>query len=340
MDKWDECLLLFYSLSKCANDLEVIQVLCTRYMLQLYVEESKSTINYLISGKTLVIDMSYAKKQEYCINEDRTMGDTQSIGSSIVQVGKEKQEIEVLSPENKKLKEIKLTLLEEKWSVYFKLFTTRLFMYFRSKEYDKAGELIHHLLQYDKEEGRNFAAVVNELTSLEKEIGATISMLESTTQFNWQLNYSLIDHKPCLIFSPGGIPGLLSATILVSATIEGTNPLRFRFFSEYMNEDSMMDMCARLRRDPVVFHLLSESHIYGIPVQVKKTEKDTGVILTFVAEIDKVDSHIQINGDLEVMVDGVLDKHKTLILKRTESLNHVIWHTNLEVLFNGDSLRA
>lgn len=327
MDKWDECLLLFYSLSKCANDLEVIQALCTRYMLQLYIEESKSSINYLVSGKTLVIDISYAKNQESSINEDWAIGDTQSIGSSIVQVGKEKQEIEVHSPENRRLREIKLNLLEDKWSVYFKLLTTRLFMHFRSKEYDRAGELVHHLLQYDKEEGRNFAAVANELAGLEKELGASISTLESRTQFRWQLNYSLMRHKPCLILRPdGGVPSF------VSATIEAIDPLRFRFFSEEMGIDSVIDMCASLRGDPVVFHLLSESHVHGIPVRVEKTEKDVGITLNLVAEIDKAYSHIQINGDLEVMVDGVLDRHKTLILKRTESLSHLIWHTGIEVM--------
>ncbi|KFG26848.1 uncharacterized protein NESG_01004 [Nematocida ausubeli] len=284
---------IFYTFSNCMNDLEFLQMMCNEFSLHLYVEENRKTANYMISGKTFVIDIFYEREEEIHTEEGE---DAQSIGSSVVQIGKER--VETVS---QRIKKVGISLLEEEWSAYFTICTFSIMFHLKNKDYYSTYKLIQNVIQYDSEEDQSgFALIIKRLKALEEK---GVSPLE----------YSFLHHKPVMRHIINST-GRLYTSLGVFSWIEDDSTQKLYNLTD-------------LREIPLnstVIDIIIEMFIYGVKITIGK-----GVVVN--AYVDSNCFQVEVGEDGYVLVNNEIDRYRTLLLKRTNSLYHVLCETGLEV---------
>ncbi|KAI5129719.1 hypothetical protein NEPAR04_1636 [Nematocida parisii] len=288
-----ESAYIFYTFTNCISDLEFLQITCNEFGLYLYVEENRKTANYMISGKTFVIDIFYEREEETCTEEGE---DAQSIGSSVMQIGKEQVEAAF-----QRIKKVGISLLEEEWSSYFKLCTFSFMFHLKNKDYYNAYRLISSIIKYDsEEENAGFSEIIRKLKLIE------------STQCG-PLDYSFLHHVP-LVHHKIDSESKLNNSLGIFSCINESGRENLYNITDIKNIP-LID---------VLVDVIIEMFIYGIEISIEER-----VIIS--ACINKEKCCIEVDGRGQVIVDGVVDRYRTLLFKRTSSLYHVICETGVEV---------
>lgn len=291
---WKDCAYIFYTYTNCINDLEFLQLLCNDFGLHLYAEENKKGTNYMISGKTFVIDIFYERKEK--VVQDY-IEDTQSLGSSVVQIGKERVENIYSAIQN-----VSLSLMEEEWSSYFRIFTLSIIFHLKNKDYHSTYNLIKNLLKYDKEEeAEGFPALVNQLKELSEKIV-------------YPIEYSVLLHKPIALHSVKSSGKLFDLFGLFSCIEQ-----------DYTHSLYNLQKIEEIPTNPVHVNIIIEMLTYNIDIKIEDK-----IIIS--GSINGRKCKIEIRDDGYILVDGEIDRYRTLLLKRTESMYHVIRETEIQIM--------
>ncbi|KAI5191311.1 hypothetical protein NEMIN01_1470 [Nematocida minor] len=292
---WKDYEYAFYTYTDCISDLEFLQLLCDEFSWHLYAEENKQGANYMISGKTFVIDIFYEREEKE--NQQDDGEDAQSMGSSVIQIGKERVESIYRA-----IKKVDISLIEEEWSSYFRIFTFSIMLHLKNREYYNVYKLLKNLLQYDtEEEHKGFGSVIKELKGVE---GHGVESVD----------YSFLQHKPVRYHRINSTSRLYSMLGLFS----------------YVQPDytyklyNLSDVENKLENSTHV-EIIVEMLLYNVDISIEKEN------IVINGKINGEYCRVEINSDGYVLVDGTVDKYRTLLLKRTESMYHVIRETEIEV---------
>ncbi|OAG29389.1 hypothetical protein NEDG_00522 [Nematocida displodere] len=324
MEAWGENFFMFCSETKQTTDLEFLQSLCGKCGLLLYVDESKTGANYMISGKTFVIDIIYGIVGNAPMKEEKIASDTLSVGSGAYHPGKEKVE-----DAHKTMKKINLSLMEEFWSKYFTMFTKSLWTYLKQQEYLKIYELVYELVKYDNEDTsteKSFYGIVGKME-------AAVALLEKKQLLEeFEVNYSFQDHAICLL-ARGRPPREFEEDVFSSHQIYAVleeNATHARLSRNRYAVEDISGVLNHLARNRMVWKVVSESIMHRVPITLTGSGEGLGVC--FGGAIDRKKQKIWITPAREVEVGKSADKYRTLLLQRTESILHVIKETDIDTV--------
>ncbi|KAI5180328.1 hypothetical protein NEOKW01_0632 [Nematocida sp. AWRm80] len=330
MSNWKEYFYTFGTYSKTLTDLEFLQSVCQECSLHLYVEENRTGRNYMISGSTFVIDILYSKEEIEVFPSDKGISDGMSVGSSVLQIGKEKIESVV----DKEVEKISLSLIEESWSKSLPLVINSLTILLRKKEYTCVSRVIKSLLAYDKEEtdkeNKGFGAIIEKSKGLEKQLGNKIGSLGAS------VDYSFLSHAHVLYWYSDTSSEAVVYTIL-------TDSNRTILHGEEYSLDEMKRLIDTLKESSVSWSVISESLSHSIPMKIIIDKKKIHSIFGKIEDEDDVpESILELSGLIEgvlkkvyilstgyIWIDGAIDKHRSILLKRTESIKHVMYYSDI-----------
>lgn len=294
---WRDCAYVFYTYTNCINDLEFLQILCDEFSWHLYAEENRKGANYMISGKTFVIDIFYERDEEEDILEEDK--DTQSMGSSVIQIGKERVESVY-----RVIKKVDISLIEEEWSSYFKICTYSVMLHLKKKEYYNVYRLMKNIQKYDTEDEDGFGSIVQKIKKI-SEGGKR------------QADYSFLLHKPVVYHKVDTKSPLYDALGMFSSVEEDG---LYRIYNRIVKDSGEIDEIGK----KLCLNVIIEMMIYNIEIVL-----DDNIVIP--GRIDEKEKRIEVTLDGYVLVDGEIDKYRSLLLKRTESMAHVIRETEIEV---------
>ncbi|KAH9386216.1 uncharacterized protein NEMAJ01_1112 [Nematocida major] len=292
--EWRSIAYAFYAQTNCINDLEFLQIVCDEFSWHLYAEESKKGTNYMISGKTFVIDIFYEREEEDAQTEDAE--DTHSVGSSVIQIGKERMESVY-----RNIKSVSLSLIEEEWSGYFKLCTFSIMHHLKNKDYYNAYKVLSSLVKYDTEdEAAGFGSIVQRLKSIAEADAVKVG-------------YSFVRDMPVAYYSIEST-GVLCKEVGLFSYVQPDHTRRLYNISRE----------EEIPKSTLCIDVIIEMLIYNIEVCIESS-------ISMEGKIDGVLCRIEVREDGFILVNGNIDTYRTLLLKRTDSMYHVIRETGIEI---------
>lgn len=293
---WKDYAYTFYTQTNSINDLEFLQLLCNDFSWHLYAEENRKGANYMISEKTFVIDIFYERDEEGSPSEE--VEDTQSMGSSVIQIGKERVESVYRA-----IKKVDISLIEEEWSFYFRICTFSVMFHLKNRDYYNIYRLMRNLQKYDTEEEDGFGQIIRRLKDISERTGKRVE-------------YSFLTDRP-VVYHEIDTDSTLYKSLGLFSYVEGD---QYRIYNRRIESVSEIEEV----QNELYVSLLIEMMVYNIEVEL------TGTVI-IPARIDGRECTVEVAADGYVLVDGEVDEYRTLLLKRTESMYHVIRETEVEV---------
>lgn len=279
-----EGLLEFYSECKERRDKEVIEAICNDLSLQLYVDSTHATVNYMISGSIFVIDLVYKKTNFVSKGTEDKGQDSASICSvnSITNNTGEYKEEEVYVIDG--LEDVLLSFVEEDWGKHFFILPSFLFHCLVEKRYLRLYRMLANFVRSDSIEG------IRAITEKVKK--------EGTKDRQCLVSYCFGEERVVAAVDRRGVFDYKDKSIVV---VELRGGKIFFFGKEVKGMESV-----RAKRAEV----LLESYLLNIPVRIKGRSV--------------VYKNIEIMEDCTVKVGGEVDEEMSIILKKRRSLCMVI----------------
>jgi len=327
-DVWNENLFMFYEQADGSNNLDYLKMVCDRLSLQLYCDDGKNRLNYIVSGNNFVIDVWYSRKdRELREGEEKNALEAQSMGSSVVAVKKEKPEEEV-----KGMEKISFSLVEDAWSIYFSSFVDSLWGCLVKKEYLRGYLLLKNLLIYDSDREENFAEVVKSIKEKEIEIR---KRARKEADASFQVNYSIEHHCVCLVWrieKPERDARNRESGVIV-ALVRSPSAEKVELCGRTYSFEEACRAVRILEQTKIMWKVVSECVCYNISVDMHfKKSEETLEHLEITGCIGGVEKTMSINDAGTFAVGKEIDPYRTLLLKRTESIRHVLINTEVEVV--------
>lgn len=304
----EEIYLMFLEEGEEVEDLEALKYICNACSLNLYIEDSRKGVNYMVSGNSFVLDIFYKKEESNLPPESLLISDNQSVEGSLIQ---SRDKVENIPHKN--VDKVSLSLLEEKWEKFFRLFTHKVFHCLRRKKYLRIYQLLRKITLYDGEEAKEnimFGEAVKRAEEIQENMQ---NILENNGS---AINYSVEKDIPCVLWKNEELPE--------HPICFAVEKKEFLLLEKRYSEEEMLSLVAHLRSSEILWKSVSEHKVFGISeaLEVHREADYLDLHLDVGAAEDK--RRIRITRKGAVQEKESINRYYTLLMKRGGSLLHLI----------------
>ncbi|KAI5171367.1 hypothetical protein NEFER03_0726 [Nematocida sp. LUAm3] len=301
--------LMFLEESGEVENLEALQYICGKCELNLYIEDNRKGVNYMVSGNSFVLDIFYGKEESNFVQESSLISDNQSMEGSLVQSRERMEKVQ-----NKSVDKVSLSLLDEKWEKYFNGFTCKIFYCLRRKKYLRLYELLKKFATYDGEDMKEnviFGEVVKRLIEVEKNVKNNQFKkyyLEKKIEINYCIEEDLVE----LVWRHGEWDKY--------PMCYGVCGDEYVLFGNRYNGIEVIGIIEKIMDSEILWKVLSEYQIFGMRERIDVDTLGEWVDIYLEGEEEKI--RISKKGD--VYEKDCINGYYTLLMKRLCSLEHFI----------------